>query len=163
VTEEVRLSTPAVDGCRVIEVQKKPGVMDPIEASVRKGARDLGIDLSRVRTGRRVEVVGAQDADLALLAWRSLANQAIEEVAIDPVEAVRFPLPAGGRQQRRTELALRELDDDGLMRLSREGLLSLNLAEMQAIQGHFRELGREPTDIELESLAQTWSVILFLH
>ena len=28
---------------------------------------------------------------------------------------------------------------------------------MQAIQAHFRELGRDPTDVELETIAQTWS------
>ena len=28
---------------------------------------------------------------------------------------------------------------------------------MQAIRDYFREAGREPTDIELETLAQTWS------
>ncbi len=28
---------------------------------------------------------------------------------------------------------------------------------MQTIQQYFRELGRDPTDIELETLAQTWS------
>src|SRR5262249_42418977 len=54
-------------------------------------------------------------------------------------------------------VALRELDDDGLMNLSRDGQLALNLAEMRAIQEHFRELGRDPTDVELETLAQTWS------
>src|SRR5438067_7735230 len=43
------------------------------------------------------------------------------------------------------------------MRLSREGQLSLSLAEMGTIQEHFRGLGREPTDVELETLAQTWS------
>ena len=43
------------------------------------------------------------------------------------------------------------------MRLSREGQLYLQLAEMQTIRQHFRELGREPTDVELETIAQTWS------
>src|SRR5438067_7171622 len=43
------------------------------------------------------------------------------------------------------------------MRLSREGQLSLSLAEMGTIQEHFRGLGRDPTDVELETLAQTWS------
>ena len=43
------------------------------------------------------------------------------------------------------------------MRLSREGQLYLQLAEMQTIQQHFRELGRDPTDVELETIAQTWS------
>ena len=54
-------------------------------------------------------------------------------------------------------MQLRELDDAGLEKISREGGLALNLAEMQAIQDHFRALGREPTDVELETLAQTWS------
>ena len=44
-----------------------------------------------------------------------------------------------------------------LSRISQEGLLSLNLAEMQAIQAHFAKLERNPTDVELETIAQTWS------
>ena len=52
---------------------------------------------------------------------------------------------------------MRELNDEQLKKLSREGHLFLSLAEMKAIQSYFREQGREPTDIELETLAQTWS------
>ena len=44
-----------------------------------------------------------------------------------------------------------------LTKLSREGHLFLSLAEMKAIQAYFRQQEREPTDIELETLAQTWS------
>ena len=43
------------------------------------------------------------------------------------------------------------------MKLSKDGQLSLSLDEMKTIRGHFRDLQRDPTDIELESLAQTWS------
>jgi phosphoribosylformylglycinamidine synthase len=50
-----------------------------------------------------------------------------------------------------------EADDEELMRISREGLLSLNLAEMKAIQRYFSGIGRNPTDAELETIAQTWS------
>jgi len=39
----------------------------------------------------------------------------------------------------------------------RRGPLALSLSSMQVIQEHFKKLKREPTDIELESLAQTWS------
>src|SRR5439155_10592618 len=52
---------------------------------------------------------------------------------------------------------LRDLDDSALEKLSRDGQLSLSLDEMRTIQGHFRGLGRDPTDAELETLAQTWS------
>lgn len=48
-------------------------------------------------------------------------------------------------------------DDTELMRISREGTLSLNLNEMQTIQTHFKGLGRNPTDVEIETIAQTWS------
>jgi len=37
------------------------------------------------------------------------------------------------------------------------GPLALELDFMRAIRDHFRELGRNPTDVELEALAQTWS------
>src|SRR5213078_436148 len=37
------------------------------------------------------------------------------------------------------------------------GLLALSLEEMQAIQNYYREERRDPTDVELETLAQTWS------
>src|SRR3989344_824441 len=40
---------------------------------------------------------------------------------------------------------------------SRRGPLALDLESMKVIQEHFAKLNREPTDIELESLAQTWS------
>jgi phosphoribosylformylglycinamidine synthase len=47
--------------------------------------------------------------------------------------------------------------DSRLLEISRKGLLSLNLAEMKAIQAYYKRLGREPSDVELETLAQTWS------
>ncbi|CAN0347634.1 unnamed protein product, partial [Ectocarpus sp. 4 AP-2014] len=50
-----------------------------------------------------------------------------------------------------------DLDDAALMVLSRAKTLSFQLAELQTIQAWFAEQGREPTDIELETLAQTWS------
>ena len=45
------------------------------------------------------------------------------------------------------------LDNDG----SRRGPLALGLDYMKAIQAYFIKEGRNPTDIELESIAQTWS------
>lgn len=50
-----------------------------------------------------------------------------------------------------------DVNDDELLQISEQGLLSLNLAEMKAIQNYFTKLGRNPTDAELETIAQTWS------
>jgi phosphoribosylformylglycinamidine synthase len=52
---------------------------------------------------------------------------------------------------------LLQASDEDLMRLSRERMLSLSLQEMRRIQEHYSRLGREPTELELETLAQTWS------
>lgn len=54
-------------------------------------------------------------------------------------------------------IPIRDVDDAELMRISREGLLSLNHVEMKAIQHYFVQQGREPTDVEIETIAQTWS------
>ena len=43
--------------------------------------------------------------------------------------------------------------DEHLLRISREGMLALNLDEMLAIKQHFLTLGRNPTDLEIETLA----------
>ncbi len=40
---------------------------------------------------------------------------------------------------------------------SRNGPLSMSLEYMKAVQAYFKEKGRNPTDVELESIAQTWS------
>lgn len=54
-------------------------------------------------------------------------------------------------------IPLRDASPEVLLRISKEGLLALNLEEMQAIQHYFQEQQRDPTDVELETLAQTWS------
>jgi phosphoribosylformylglycinamidine synthase len=60
-----------------------------------------------------------------------------------------------------------DVSDDELIKIGKEGILdesgvrrgplALDLSSMQVIQGYFKKLKRDPTDIELESLAQTWS------
>jgi phosphoribosylformylglycinamidine synthase subunit PurSL len=49
------------------------------------------------------------------------------------------------------------MTDEQLLEVSQQGLLALDLGEMRTIQQHYKSQGREPTDVELETLAQTWS------
>jgi len=65
-------------------------------------------------------------------------------------------------RRRDTPFPLYEVELEGrsgeeLLEISREMGLGLSLEEMKAIQNHFSRLGRNPTDIELETLGQTWS------
>ncbi len=48
-------------------------------------------------------------------------------------------------------------EDATLEKISQAGLLSLSLQEMKVIQAYFQKQNRNPTDVELETLAQTWS------
>lgn len=49
------------------------------------------------------------------------------------------------------------LTDKQLVELSKKNVLSLSLEEMKVVQNYFKKLKRNPTDVELESIAQTWS------
>lgn len=135
----------------------KPGVMDPVAESVLAAARDLGVSLDEVRTFRRyiLPTAGLSPADETILR-RVLVNDAIEQIVTGELHLGHLTL-GEPYTFRLITVPLRELDDAGLQRLSRDGQLALNLAEMRAIQQHFRTLGRDPTDVELETLAQAWS------
>ena len=52
---------------------------------------------------------------------------------------------------------IRRASEETLSSISRDKLLSLSLEEMKAVKAYFGTLGRDPTDAELETLAQTWS------
>ncbi len=55
------------------------------------------------------------------------------------------------------EIGISGKKDNELIEISKKFMLALNLEEMKKIQEYFKKLGRNPTDIELETLAQTWS------
>jgi phosphoribosylformylglycinamidine synthase len=55
------------------------------------------------------------------------------------------------------EVTLSKASEVQLSEVSRELGLGLSLQEMQAVQTYFRRAGRNPTDVELQTIAQTWS------
>ncbi|WCR53572.1 MAG: Phosphoribosylformylglycinamidine synthase subunit PurL [Wolbachia endosymbiont of Ctenocephalides orientis wCori] len=69
----------------------------------------------------------------------------------------------GGRTTKNDTKSINlNVSDQELEKISREGIdgngtLGLSLLAMRAIKDYFNKLGRNPYDIELESLAQTWS------
>ncbi len=135
----------------------KPGVMDPVAQTILDVSQMLRIPLQGVRTFRRYfgpQIIPANDRDV--LFHRVLANDAIEQVVVGPVKADH--LAVGSPYAFNLVIVpISTLDEAGLTKLSKDGMLALTLDEMKAVQAHFRTLGREPTDAELESIAQTWS------
>jgi len=134
----VRSATPGV--LRSIEIAYKPGVMNPEVASIIKAAKDLGINLL------------ACDSSREYLSKAPVFNPLIEHI----VKKEPVTLLIKGTVAKTKIIPLRRLDDEELMKLSKDTLF-LNLQEMTAIQNYFQKIKRDPTDCELETLAQTWS------
>lgn len=146
-----------------VDVFLLPGVTDTLAESVLAGAHMLGITgLEQVATGRRYLLDSRlSEADVEAIAEALLYNPVIqhytlhtvmaEQQTTEPIESLEPIAPLA------SSIPLSNMTDAQLLEISKQGLLSLNLAEMQAIQRHYRDLGREPTDVELETIAQTWS------
>lgn len=141
---------------RLVHVLPKPGVTDQVAASTQSAIADFGFTADAVCTLTKYWIEGLSDEQFALLAKKILANDSIEQVMVGPLAIARIDF--GTPTKFELNIApIRELNDEQLVALSKRWQLSLTLVEMQTIQRHFRELGREPTDAELETVAQTWS------
>jgi phosphoribosylformylglycinamidine synthase II len=167
VNQEVALEAKPVDDRHsMLEVHYQPGVMDPVAQSARLAICEMfpGLDPEdvQVRTGFRYDFDHDAGADrpsedaLRQFAEGTLANSVIQDIHTTPFVPDEFP-QGHAYELHVTHVTIRELDDEALTKLSREGHLFLSLAEMHAVRDHFREIGRDPTDIELETFAQTWS------
>jgi phosphoribosylformylglycinamidine synthase len=146
----------------VVTVLRRPGVMEPVALSAVHAARDVGVTLRRVRAARRVYVTvdgPSPSASEAALAWlvRRMANPVVDQAVLG---ASPLPEATGGHaldSTLRREVPLRGKGPDELLRLSRERVLALDAVEMTAVRDHFAALSRDPSELELETIAQTWS------
>lgn len=148
----------------LIEIAYRPGVTDNEAESILVGARHLGItQLQQARALRRYLLTAETDAQAAVATLANDLVQAHIVYAAGQAADERFSFythlltPPAPITALVAHVPLREADDETLLRISREGILSLDLAEMQTIQRYFAALGRDPTDGELETIAQTWS------
>ena len=135
---------------KTIEIAYNAGVMDPWEESLKKAIKDLGIKVEvSVKTSRIYpHTTGVNRRKDVLM------NKVIQHV-VSPGEN---PFPKSPKYEfKLIKVDLLSADDKRLGEISKGGQLFLNLKEMQAIKIYFTALGRNPVDIELETLAQTWS------
>jgi phosphoribosylformylglycinamidine synthase len=157
VTESATMGAePLPADAALIEVHPLPGVMDPDAEAVESAAAALLGTPVRVRTGRRYDIHGMDQRTARLMAERCLANPVIHAIHDRPHLPQSFP--AGTRYRYRpTPIVIEDMDEAALRRFSRDAHLFLSTREMQAIQAEYRRLGRDPQEIELETIAQTWS------
>ncbi|WP_146664046.1 phosphoribosylformylglycinamidine synthase subunit PurL [Anaerohalosphaera lusitana] len=146
-----------LENATVIEVHLKSGVTDPVARSVVTALQDMGVTPGSVRTARKFVMEGnISTADRDNIVKRVLANDCIEDVIFgsdaEPPSPHTEPYAL-----KITEVPIRDLDDEQLEKLSKDMDMFLNLTEMHTIQNYYKQIGREPRDVELETIAQTWS------
>jgi phosphoribosylformylglycinamidine synthase len=140
-----------------VTVMRKPGVMDPVSESVEEAIRVSGRPIERVRTFLRVEFEGRPREDVLLaVARKTFANDAVDQIVLGDLSDEHLAYGADYQFVRVVAPILGKSEAE-LEKLSREGGLHLSLEEMLAVQSYFEKLGRDPTDVELETIAQTWS------
>ncbi|MCX5858436.1 MAG: AIR synthase-related protein [Proteobacteria bacterium] len=166
----------------IMEIGFLPGVTDNPGRTAREAIEDLlGMkfrDQETVYTSRQYLLGGRLDRALVEQVAAGLFNPLIERSAIRSREeferegGLSLPLP---RVKLPPEAPVLNVDlnlpDEELARLGRQGILegtrngrelrrgplALDLDSLHAIRDYFNREGRKPTDLELESIAQTWS------
>ncbi len=153
---DAALNEPPDGQRRLVHVLPKPGVMDPVAQSALAAIGDLGLKAEAVRTLKKFWIGRLPDEKLDLLISKILANDAIEQVIVGPLEFEHLEV-GSPYDFHLIHVPIRQMSDEEMEKLSLEGQLFLSLVEMQTIRSYYRSLGRDPTDVELETLAQTWS------
>lgn len=151
VTQRATVNVPIYDGS-TLEIGYKPGVMNPVEASLLLCAQTLGIHPAGASSSTEFYFQGnVRHEELARIGEK-LTNQ-VKTVIWEKPETLIVAGAGGGTKR----IPVRGLTGAGLEELSRARRLFLSGNEMRVIRKFYRDAGREPTDVELEMLAQTWS------
>jgi len=161
-----------------VEIGYMPGVTDNVGTTARESIEDL---LGQLQPGD-----GVYSSQITFLSGdlsredveniaQSLANPLIQRIHIKAYDEFKinhgmdvvFPHVKLAAQPMVDLVDILTASDDELTVIGKQGIenpdgtrrgpLALDPTYMKAIQSYFGELGRAPTDIELESIAQTWS------
>lgn len=154
IDHEMSINGAVVKGSsKSIEIAYKPGVMNPEVASIIKAAADIGINLKAADSSWEYAFFGKiSPGQQKEILKRFLVNETIEHTVTKELKTLIIK----GKPQKVEIIPIRSLADSSLEVLSKKGLF-LNLEEMNVIQDYFKKIKRDPTDCELEVLAQTWS------
>lgn len=161
-----------------IEVGFLPGVTDNIGNTSREIVEDIleekFADGEAVYSSQVTYVKGNISKEEAEIIGKSMANELIQRIIVkskddfDADDGMGIVVPKVDIKHEpnvievNLEVTDEELEKIGKMGIenpdgTRRGPLALSLDYLHAIRDYFRKLGRNPYDIELEALAQTWS------
>ncbi len=175
---EVLVSNEKIDQTEVFSWLKEKGFKNPslIDIGFRPGVTDnsahaalealqllpdlKGIEM-KVSSGM-MYIIEGEDLSASLLekmAYEKLANNLLHKVSIIPLTArmndLAFPSVNIKAESAKTIDLNRTLPE--IMKMNQENCWALSESEIEQIQAHFKTLGRNPTDVEMEVIAQSWS------
>ena len=179
VLHDVRLNelTAAEGFATYILVARRPGVTDDEGTSAQNALADILNEPLDVHTqhifSKRLYLLenDLPETDLRRIAEELLGNKLINWLEVGRVvDGIRdyTPRPGGGAEAITEVISLTGRSDAELVQLSKENIYALNLEEMRAVRDYFAAtetqaerqaagLPADPTDCELEIIAQTWS------
>ncbi len=138
-------------GYHAVEVAYNAGVTDPVEDSVLKAIKDLEVEgVGVVKTSKRYLIKGKlTDEQMEVICSRLLVNPIIQHVVAR--EQMSFP------ENPKYHFKLEAVDILTADRTALQKQFGFTADEFQAILNYYHKQGRNPTDVEMETLAQTWS------
>lgn len=159
-----------------VETGYLPGVTDNIGNTARESIEDLlKTKSSAVSSSQIMFIYGDLTKEDAMRIGENFANPLIQRISVKSFKEfqkdngmdVIFPKVRLHEQPAAGLVDILNATDDEMMIIGKQGIankdgsrrgpLALDLSYMKAIQNYFREKKRNPTDVELESIAQTWS------
>lgn len=179
ITQEYYLNEPAVkDNFNwAIEIGYLPGVTDNVSTTFKQEIEDLFninfLQEEGVYTSKLFLISGnLKQKDIDEISY-SLYNPLIQRASIKSLEqyvrenGMEKVVPKVKLKESKVDEINLNVSDEELIIIGKKGIknqdgtrrgpLALDLDYMKAIKDYFNKLNRNPTDIELESIAQTWS------
>ena len=137
-----------------IEVAYNAGVSDPVEDTIMKATLDLGLNNVRaVRTAKRYIIEGKLNVNqLEIIGTRLLVNYNIQHI----VDAGVVGFPQNPEYMFKL-VCVDILNTTEVDRIKIGQSFGFDDTEFESIITYFNKEGRNPTDVELETIAQTWS------
>jgi len=137
-----------------IDIYYKDKVLDSSGETLKEYLLISNFKVERVKSIRRFYLFSEKPIDesrIVEIFKNRYFNPLIEEIGKFEIKERK------NRSLKNFEIKYIDLDGD-LEKLSKDMVLSLNLNEMKIIKDYFyNRLKRKPTDVELETIAQTWS------
>jgi phosphoribosylformylglycinamidine synthase subunit PurSL len=142
-----------------LEIGDQPRFINPKSVTLQRAANILGIHPVAASLSTEYYVRGDISEEQLVTAGREIIDAGgeiatrVQEIIYKKPETLLISGIAGPVEI----IPITQLDETELDTLSDKHRMSLNTQEMRVIQNYFQTTGREPTDVETEMIAQTWS------